>query len=174
MIEAELDLDPRWLRSLIEDLAQADYDVAIIDTPAGNNLWSRQALAAADQVIVVLQPDPASYATVPATRAWLDHNPNPSLARRGTYWLLNGMDARLQLSRDIKSALSNLMPDQLLPIAIPYDEAVREALGHQQTLTRRFPDSQVMTSLRDLADFLSDRLEAEAAPSNERNVVPLR
>jgi cellulose synthase operon protein YhjQ len=173
-IEEELAADPNWLRGRIEDLARADFDLALIDAPAGNNVWSRQALAAADQIIVVVRADPASYATVPATRAWLDHN--PTFDRSGTYWLVNGMDARSQLSRDVRSALSNLLPDELLPIAIPNDEGMREALGHQQSLVRRFPDSQVLASLRDLAGFLSERLTVadEDEAVEEVKVVPLR
>jgi cellulose synthase operon protein YhjQ len=175
VIEAELAADPYWLRDRIEQLAQAEFDLVIIDTPAGHSEWTRQALRAADMALVVLEADPGSYATVPATRELLERCTDPELGFAGSYWLLNRMDPRSPLSRDVKSALANLLPDELLPVSIPYDEAVREVLGHQQTLLRRFPDSQVLSSLRDVADFLKVRLEkAPVARKTRAEIIRIR
>lgn len=158
-IELELAAEPYWLRDRVEELAQAEFDLVLLDTPAGHSEWTRQALRAADMALIVLEPDPGSYATVPATRELLERNTDVELGYAGSFWLLNRMDPRSPLSRDVKSALANLLPEELLPVAIPYDEAVREVLGHQQTLARRFPDSQVLAALQDVADFLRVRLD---------------
>jgi len=159
--EDSLRLEPGFLKDRLAAVSPSDYDFLILDTPAGHTPWGRQALAVADLVLIVLQADPASYATVPATEDLLETYCNARPEFRGAVYVINQMDARRELSRDVKSALANLRPDGVFPSAVPYDEAVRDALGHRQTLTRRHPDSQVLTVVRQLATQLIDRLEAD-------------
>lgn len=174
-IEAELAADPYWLRDRVEDLVQAEFDLVVLDTAAGSGEWTRQALRAADMALVVLEADPGSYATVPLMRDVLDRYTDPELGYAGSFWVLNRMDPRSPLSRDVKSALANLLPEELIPVAIPYDEALREVLGHQQTLARRFPDSQVLSSLREVAEFLRRRLEKSPAQRKSRaDIIRIR
>ncbi len=166
-LEAEMLRQPDWLAARVRALADADYDVVLLDTVAGQGEWTRQALRASHLTLGVLLADPASYATVPALRDLLARTCEVRDDHLGSMLLLNQMDARVDLQRDVRAALLRAVPDLALPVTVPFDAALREAIGRGQTLFHRSPDSQVIEALREVAAAVVDRLEAglPAAPS---------
>ncbi len=162
-LEAEMLGAPDWIASRVRLLADADYDLVLLDTVAGQGEWTRQALRASDLALGVLLADPASYATVPALREQLARCCDSRPGYLGSMLLLNQMDARVDLQRDVRNALLRAVPDLALPVTVPFDASLREALGRGQTLFHRSPDSQVIESLRDVADAVIARIEAGTA-----------
>jgi cellulose synthase operon protein YhjQ len=160
-LEREIGADPDWLTHKIESLTNGEYDVAILDAPGGYTPWARQALSTADLVIVVLQPDAASYATLPAVEEMLKTHCLNRPEFLGAYYLFNQMDARNSLARDVRAAVGSLLPEVVLPAAAPNEEAVKEALAQQKTVADRFPDSQMVATLRELAAWIQHRVSAE-------------
>ncbi len=158
-LEAEMMGAPDWLASRVKLLADADYDLVLLDTVAGQGEWTRQALRASDLALGVLLADPASYATVPALRDLLARTCDIQPAFLGSMLLLNQMDARVDLQRDVRSSLLRAVPDLALQVTVPFDAALREALGRGQTLFHRSPDSQVIESLREVAGAVVQRIE---------------
>lgn len=160
-LELTLQREPEWLVRRIGQLTGHEVDVALVDAPAGLGPWTVHAVRAADVVLAVLRPDPTTYAALPHLRRLLQQHAESRGAYRGTLVLLNGMDARSRLSRDIKAALADQL-DDLLPVTVPWDEAVREAHAQGKTVLHTFPDSQVVASLRDVAGMLMARMDADA------------
>jgi cellulose synthase operon protein YhjQ len=150
-LEAVLERDADWLRRRLTEVAASEYDIVVLDTPSGNNVFSRQALAASDVAVVVLLPDSSSYATLPAQEWFLDRYARSRADFRGAYYLVNQMDGRSELSRDVKAALANVISDAALPAAVPWDESMREAHARRNLVYQRYPDSQTWATVKELA-----------------------
>lgn len=172
LLELERDVAGRleWLRKRLDALTRGAFDVVIVDAPAGSGPFARQALLHADLVLGVLAPDGASYASVPMMKELVDELSFPREGFLGAYYLLNGYDARRSLHRDVKAALANLLEDAALPVALPVDTSVREALARQHTLFDENPDSPVLWGLKEVAEWLVDVLDANHQPGLLRGV----
>lgn len=149
--------DYAWLTRRIVHLIPQDTELLIMDAPAGLSRWAQDAVRAADLVLVVLQPDAASYATIPMTEALL----NQRKTRLTSAYLVNQMDSRRPLSCDVHGAMGHLLGDGLLPFTIPLDEAMREAFAQQMTLLSHAPQSQAALCFADLATWVTERLAVE-------------
>lgn len=158
--------EPHWLRRRIEELAGNDYDVILLDAQAGRTPLAYQALRASNMVLAILLPDAASYATVPMMEDLLNQHCRGRANFSGAYYLVNQMDARFELSRDVKAALTGLLSQAVLPMAVPFDESLREAGAQRQTLFHRHPDSQVIATLREIGSWI-----AEAVRQSERQLL---
>jgi len=170
-MEARIAEDDTWLRLRLEAFAPSDADFVLLDVPAGRGPWIRQALAVADQVIVVLAPTPASYASVPATELLLAE----ALGHRGAaeaVYLVNGFDGRSVLQRDLVGGLRAALGERVLPMTIQRDESVPEALMQRRSILQHASDSQVTADLGQLGEWLLARwsaaVAAQAAASTER------
>ena len=157
-LERTLFDDPEWLARRLPQITGNEYDIVILDTASGNSLWTRQALAASDIAVAVLLPDSGSYATLPQLEHFISRFGSQYQRFTGTGFLVNQMDGRSDLSRDVKAALYNLIPDSALPFSIPNDESFREAYARRQTLYQRYPDSQAIASIRELAVWVTSNL----------------
>ena len=146
--------DPSYLNRRITELTPSDTDLVIVDTPAGPSNLSVPLVLTADLVLIVLEPDGMSYATIPATEELLARRTTPAIVS----YLVNGMDGRKQLCVDVKGAMENMLREYLLPFAIPMDESVREAASQQTTLLRYSPDSYAAHGYRKLAQWLAGNL----------------
>lgn len=157
LLEAErwLERDPTWLEGKLKEFAEPHCDFAVLDTPAGRSVWVQQALAVSDLAIVVAVPDAASYATVPAMEAFLRAYTRKDASFRGAYYLINQMDSRRMLSRDVVSAYRGIGSNRTLPFTIQHDEHVRESLANQQSVFHDATGSQVIAGLTELASWIS-------------------
>lgn len=153
--EGRVARDADWLRLRLEAFTPADCEYVILDTPPGRTPWGRQALAVADQVLVVVCPHPAAYAVLPATEALLAEALGP--AHHDAVYLLNRFDGRSALDRDGAASLRAALSERVLPFAIQSDEVVREALAHRRTVIHEAVDSQVTADYVQLAEWLGAR-----------------
>jgi cellulose synthase operon protein YhjQ len=145
-----------WLDERLHRLLPPGTEIALIDLPAGVRGWTYHVVSSADLVLVVLQADAASYATIPATEEMLTR-----CGARQVAYLVNGMDARMPLSVDVRAAMSGVVSKNLLPFTIPADEAMREAFAQQKTVQEHAPDSQAAFAFGELADWIQAVLRGE-------------
>ena len=143
--------DPLLLTRRMTEALPAGTDVVLVDTPAGHGRWSSAFLRAADLVLVVLQADAVSYATLPACEELLGQRGLPGVVG----YLINQMDSRRSLSGDIQASMENMLGDELLGFTVPDDEAIREAVANQLSLLEHAPDSYAVRSFRELANWIT-------------------
>lgn len=142
--------EPEWVGTCLKRAGLGDNAVVLIDTPPGPSVYLKQVFACADLVLIVLLADAGSYATIPAMESWLDDSlvAHPPL---GSFYLLNQVDARDSLNRDVVELLHQKLGARLSPVQIHYDEAVSEALAFQQPVLVYDPHGQASHDLARLA-----------------------
>lgn len=148
---------PDWVGACLKN-AELDNDaVVLIDTPPGPSVYLKQVFACADLVLIVLLADAGSYATIPAMESWLDDVlvANPPL---GSLYVLNQVDSREPLNRDVAELLHQKLGSRLVPVRIHYDEAVSEALAFQQPVLVYDPHGQASHDLARLAAWAINTL----------------
>lgn len=164
-IEDEVAQRADWLRQRLEALTRGAFDYVIVDTPAGFGPFTRQALAHADIALAVLSPDAISYATIPMLQDVVADACEGRPLFRGVFYLLNQIDAKRPLQRDVRAAVLNLLQNAAVPVSLPLDESVREAVAHRRTLYHQNPDSPVLHGLRNVGAWLIDTLNESQSPT---------
>ena len=122
----------------------------MIDTPSPRSVWFHQALSLANVVVVTLEACALSYATLPE----LDELVEEAATRpgfKGVVYVLNRLDGRRALSRDVRAAMAQAVGDRFLDVALVDDEHVRESAGARTTCVQMAPHSQFATAMRALA-----------------------
>lgn len=152
-LENQARLDPTWLEKRLRELCPGGYDVAVIDTPAGRSIFTTQALSLATAAVVVLEACALSYASLPEVELLLEDAHKRS-SFRGASFVLNRLDARRALSRDVRSALVQSVGDQFIDVPLVDDEHVREATATRATCVAMSPHAQFSAGVRQLANHL--------------------
>jgi len=129
----------------------------IVDVAAGDRTMLDLLLPRAQVRLCVLTPEPAALAVLPqacveVARAQADP----------TLFILNRLDDRFRLGRDIAGLFRSLLGEKLLG-TIRRDEAVNEAAAMMETLERYAPASAAMEDFNIMADAVLDRLARFAA-----------
>ena len=150
---------PDWLSQGLVDLKLGPKDYLVVDTPPGPSLYLQQALRAARFVLVVLQADAASYATVPAIEGLIQRYCHVQAGFTGAAYVLNGVNSEKALSRDIMEILRGKLGDRMLPNVIHQDEAVREALASDQLVAMYDPHCEATFDIASCARWISSYLE---------------
>lgn len=105
--------DAEWLSKRLDSLKLNGQDTVIIDVPAGNSVYLSQALSVADVVLVVVQPDVASFSTLAQTDALLA----PAFERATPpqrFYVINQLDAAHRFSLDMAEVFKTRLGDALL------------------------------------------------------------
>lgn len=129
---AEQRLTPDDLRRRFQQLVQSPRDIVIADTPPGQSGFLAALEPVADLAIVVFLADAGSMALLPAYGNGLLLRPRRPGEPR-VFAVLNQVDPRRQLSREISEFVSERLPDRFIG-KVHYDEAVAEALANGTTL----------------------------------------
>lgn len=149
-VESQARLDPTWLDKRIRELSPSGFDYAVLDTPAQRGVWFNQAMSLANLVIVTMEACALSYATLPDLDEALEEaSKRPNF--KGALFVLNRVDARRSLSRDIRAALSQAVGDRFLDVALVDDEHVRESAAARTTCVQMAPHSQFASAMRGIA-----------------------
>ncbi|WP_119153339.1 cellulose biosynthesis protein BcsQ [Caldimonas tepidiphila] len=149
--EHHLDQQPHWLAEHLARLEPGEQDVFVIDTPPGPTPYLRQALAVADHVLVVLQPDAASYATVPLMTRLAEAHCGARAGFGGIRFVVNQLDSSRPFSRDVFRTMQSEYGERLLTV-IHQDPAVGEALACAQRVDEYAPHSLATQDFRTLAE----------------------
>jgi len=143
--------------SLLKDWLDKSFNqdaLVVIDTPPGSDVYSTQAIVAADCLLVVLNPDGASFATIGTMEELIKElNPNLLVTKKVLFLVANYNEMR-ELDRGVLSVMRDAYGDKVAPIIIHYDASVREALAHQKLLQDYDSDSQAHAEFSELADWL--------------------
>lgn len=105
--------DNEWLGNRLAGLKLNGQDTVIIDVPAGNTPYLSQAMSVADAVLVVVQPDVASFGAL----AQMDGVLAPYLAREKPpkqFYVINQLDAAHRFSLDMTEVFKARLGDALL------------------------------------------------------------
>ncbi|HDL8055145.1 TPA: cellulose synthase operon protein YhjQ [Yersinia enterocolitica] len=122
-LSASLQQHPRqWQENLSRLLANASYRWILLDIPAGDSAFARQALALADQTLILIHADASCHIRL--------HQQN---LPDGCHFLLNQFAASSRLQQDLHQLWLQSL-DRLLPTFIHRDEAMAEALAAKQPL----------------------------------------
>lgn len=161
-LEFAVALEQDWLRSRLDELLPTEVEFTVIDTPAAPSPWVEQALSIADAVLVVLRPDAASYATLPAVEDLLDASLPGGLVRSRARFLINDFDERRELDRDVVAALRGYLVERALPFCVHADDIVAEALARRRLITVEGGASQVLADVRVLGEWVESQAELTA------------
>ena len=131
-----------------------DCDAVVIDTAAGPSDAVEQALAEADEVVVVGRPDRESVDAVPATEDLLARCRMRSWRRSRALYLVNRFDGRRPADRQALAALRAMLGPRLLSPTVQEDAAVPAALQAGRCIEDAAPGSQVVADLQALAGLL--------------------
>ena len=145
---------PGLLRAQLSVDELAEYQLALVDATAGPSRSFDHALTCSDVAVVVMHPDAASFATLPALRARLERKRAEDLSFGGAFILVNEVDESRKLGRDLRGVLAAELGDLLLPGVVHHDEAVREALAVQRSVVDHAPRAQATADLRLVAEWL--------------------
>ncbi|SDA28309.1 cellulose synthase operon protein YhjQ/BcsQ [Sphingomonas sp. NFR15] len=137
--------------------------VVIVDIGSGDRHALDLLLPLAALRLCVLTPDPAALAALP-----LVYRDVQATRDDRTFFLLNRVDDRLRLGRDIATMLRGLLGDRLLG-TIRRDEAVGEALAMLETLASFAPASAALADFRAIAGRLVPERADAAQP--ERGIA---
>jgi len=160
---------PEWLKQRLKELLPAHCDVVVVDTPAYPSLWTRRALQLADLVVGVITPDPAAFASLPASEAFFDEISFERMSGAETQWLVNRFDGTSSLAHDVLAAIRGALGQRVLPNIVHEDRALGEALARRQCLVDGSGDSQVLADLGVVADWILARsARKNNAPTNTR------
>lgn len=118
--------DPNWLAQRLSTLSLTERHTLIIDTPAGNNVYSQQALSVADVVVVVVQADAASLGTLDQLDAMLAPHLEREHAPR-VHFVINQLDEGNAFNLDMVEAFKQRL--ESAPLEVHCDRAISEALA---------------------------------------------
>jgi cellulose synthase operon protein YhjQ len=151
--------------AIINDPLFNGYSFAIVDTPPGPAPIVRKMIEVSDLVFVVLTPDAASFACIPHMKRLLQARDGQPIKACHLYYILNQMDARRRLHRDVRTLMSQLFADSLLDFYIHSDASVSEALAQQQPVLKYAPQAQSARDFKRLAQWLGEQVMIERAVS---------
>lgn len=117
-----------WLSKRLVDLKLNGQDTVVIDVPAGNTAYLNQAMSVADTVLVVVQPDVASFGAL----AQIDSMLAPFLARETPpqcFYVINQLDGAHRFSLDMAEVFKTRLGAALLG-TVHRDPAFSEAQAY--------------------------------------------
>ncbi|WP_455285917.1 cellulose biosynthesis protein BcsQ [Cupriavidus necator] len=141
--------EPHWLRGRLAQVDLPSNAVALIDSTPWPSPYARQAIAAADLVLVLAPALPQACATLPALSAALKE------VGVAVACAITRLQPARQLHTDISVLLRATLDGKLLPYEVHEDAAVPEAFAHGESFCRSTPHSQAAHDLQGLASWLS-------------------
>lgn len=166
-LEAQMGANPHWLLQQLGGLSLPPDALVLLDTPPGPSVYGRQALSAAQWVVVVMLADAASYATMPLMQRLVRTYCIGRADFAGTLFVLNQVDSARQLSRDILRVVRDDVGPDFVG-AIHADQAVPDALALGVHVFDHEPRSQAARDFVECAATVAQRLQQNPAASGVR------
>lgn len=155
-LEGYLRGDPHWLARQLARMELSEHDVVVLNVPSGRNVYTEQALAVADHVLVVITADAASYVTLDQVDRLLESNltrPHPPQY----HYVVNQYDASRPFNRDMLEVLRRRVGERLLGV-VQHDYAISEALAFSRNPLEQPDGVQACQDLLGLCRTLTDQL----------------
>jgi len=147
------------LSEALARLARSDTEIVIADTTPGEGRLQERLEALADLKLIVLLADAGSMALVPAYRDGLLLRPMSESPN--TFGVLNQVDPRRRLSRDIADFISAHAAQRFIGV-VHYDEALAEAAARGETIVGAVPNSLAASDI----DAIAARLDQLTVPGS--------
>ena len=145
------------LSQALAGLARTSDEIVIVDTTPGEGRMQERLEALADLKLIVLLADAGSMALVPTYRDGLMLRPMSE--KPETYGVLNQVDPRRRLSRDIADFIAAHAAERFIGV-VHYDEALAEAAARGETVVGAAPGSVAALDI----DAIASRLDRVTAP----------
>jgi chromosome partitioning protein len=149
--------NPTRLKRLLQEIPPDDFDIILIDTGKGLDTLAVNALAASDEVIVILTPGRLELDAVERMKEHV------KLVRDE---VLQGADAPVirgilltladpfSVTRDTQERIRSLYPDQLMKTIIPKNNDLQKAVGRALSIFEVAPQSKGADAYHRLMDEL--------------------
>jgi cellulose synthase operon protein YhjQ len=136
--------EPMWLARQLERLEAPADGLMFIDTPAGPSVYQRQAVQAADAVVLVTRADMIGTLLLDQGLALAGDRP--------VAVVVNELDISRPSQNEALRRLRSVLGSQLVPYPVHRDEAVAQALN--LALPDHAPQSQAMHDLHGVLAWL--------------------
>lgn len=143
-----------WLAEQLTRLDLPADGVAVLDTPALPAPLAQQALSCADLVVLVSDVSLRAVRTHPALQSWMA---GLQPAQRWAV-VLNGVDPRSAVRRNMLAQLRAQWGDRLLPYVLHQDEHVPQAQERASCVHQSTPQAQAAHDLQGIAAWLGEAL----------------
>src|SRR5471030_193914 len=128
--------DSDWLNQHLVSMNLSENDTVILDTPSGANVYSQQALDAADLVLVITVADAASYLALDTMAQWLETSRRRAQQHR---YVLNQQEGSRSFSRDMSLLFQRRLGSDLIS-TIRLDHQFNESLAYNRDPLQFSPD----------------------------------
>jgi len=152
--ESTLLTDSGWLLRRVLEIVPAGTELVLVDTPAGERVWTEQVLEMAHAIVGVHLPDAACFATLPVMAVMLERRCRGSALPPAVWHVLNQMEPRSELARDAELLLRQHLGERLAPCSVPRDPVVGEAWAQQLPVALHSPMTGAVSALRELSERL--------------------
>jgi cellulose synthase operon protein YhjQ len=146
--------DSGWLQRRVNELVPSGTELVLVDTPAGERVWTEHVLEMAQTVVVVHLPDAACFATLPVMEVMLERRCRGSELTPAVWHVFNQMEMRSELARDAEFLMRQHLGERLVPCSVPRDPVVGEAWAQQQPVSLYRPMTGAVAALRELSERL--------------------
>lgn len=137
---------PQWLADQLALLDAPDGAQVFIDTPAGPSVYQRQAVQAADAVLLVTRADMVGSVLLEQALALA--------ADRPIAVVVNELDITRPSQNDGLRRLRSALGERLVPYPVHRDESVPQAMALNLALPDHAPQSQAMHDLHGVLAWL--------------------
>lgn len=160
---------PHWFGDRVQALLAEGY-VILADMPPGSSVWLDEVGAVADMHLAVLLSDVGSSAVLP--RLEQDYFPNHrDGSRRPVRIILNQVDVRLRLNRDVATAMTAHLGKKIIG-QVHRDESFAEAVGSQTLIADYAPSSRGAHDLAKIAEQVQTELRQLALAQTSLQIDP--
>ncbi len=137
---------PSWLAQQLERLDAPNDAHIVIDTPAGPSVYQRQAVHAADAVLLLVRADMQALVLLEQALALAGDRP--------VAVVINQLDIGRPSQNDALRRLRAALGHRLVPYPVHRDEAVAQAAALNRALPDHAPQSQAMHDVHGLLAWL--------------------
>ncbi|NLW31437.1 MAG: cellulose synthase operon protein YhjQ [Fibrobacter sp.] len=152
--ESTLLADSGWLMRRVLDVVPSGTELVLVDTPAGERVWTEHVLEMANVIVGVHLPDAACFATLPVMAAMLERQCRGRELKPAVWHVLNQMEPRSKLARDTEFLMRRHLGERLVPCPVPRDPVVGEAWAQQLPVALHSPTTGAVAALRELSEHL--------------------
>jgi flagellar biosynthesis protein FlhG len=151
------ELGPVQKLALLDQIESLDeeYDVVLIDTPAGVSRSVQAWTSASAEVVIVASPEPTSLADAYATMKILNQTTREKRFKLVVN-MARGEDEALRVYERLSSLAEEYLDVRVEYLGcVPFDEAMRKAVRERVPCVQRYPFSPAAANLRQMARQLA-------------------
>ncbi|MFZ6781053.1 cellulose biosynthesis protein BcsQ [Undibacterium sp. Ji83W] len=151
--EDVLEQQEPWLRKKLQAAKLPANAIVLLDTPPGPSVYLKQAIHAADFLLVVVLADAASYSTLPEMEELISTYGHRSQADVGSAYIVNQGSQR-QLAQDVVALIADRLGERMVPFIVQESPQVEEALAYERPVLEYKPDNPASLSIQKIIDWL--------------------